>query len=68
MPHFIAEYSANIKDDIDFKDFFGKVNTFLGSTGVFPLGGIRSRAIRRLKLAQGVTWKRVSRLPKPYLH
>ena len=46
MPHFIAEYSANIKDDIDFKDFFGKVNTFLGSTGVFPLGGIRSRAIR----------------------
>ena len=46
MPHFIAEYSANIKDDIDFQDFFTKVNTFLGSTGVFPLGGIRSRAIR----------------------
>lgn len=46
MPHFIAEYSANIKDDIDFKDFFGKVNQFLGNTGVFPLGGIRSRAIR----------------------
>ncbi|MFM6906468.1 MAG: 5-carboxymethyl-2-hydroxymuconate Delta-isomerase [Acinetobacter tjernbergiae] len=46
MPHFIAEYSENIKDDIDFKDFFSKVNTFLGSTGVFPLGGIRSRAIR----------------------
>jgi len=46
MPHFIAEYSANMKDDIDFKDFFGKVNTFLGSTGVFPLGGIRSRSIR----------------------
>ena len=46
MPHFIAEYSANIKDDIDFQDFFGQVNTFLGNTGVFPLGGIRSRAIR----------------------
>lgn len=46
MPHFIAEYSANIKDDINFKDFFIKVNTFLGGTGVFPLGGIRSRAIR----------------------
>ncbi|OTG90846.1 5-carboxymethyl-2-hydroxymuconate Delta-isomerase [Acinetobacter sp. ANC 3813] len=46
MPHFIAEYSANIKDDIDFQDFFTKVNTFLGATGVFPLGGIRSRAIR----------------------
>ena len=46
MPHFIAEYSANIKDDIDFPEFFGKVNQFLGNTGVFPLGGIRSRAIR----------------------
>ena len=46
MPHFIAEYSANIKDDIDFQDFFGQVNQFLGNTGVFPLGGIRSRAIR----------------------
>lgn len=46
MPHFIAEYSANIQDDIDFQDFFGKVNQFLGQTGVFPLGGIRSRAIR----------------------
>ena len=46
MPHFIAEYSANIQEEIDFQDFFSKVNTFLGSTGVFPLGGIRSRAIR----------------------
>lgn len=46
MPHFTAEYSANIKDDIDFQDFFNKVNTFLGATGIFPLGGIRSRAIR----------------------
>lgn len=46
MPHFTAEYSANIKDDIDFQEFFGQVNTFLGNTGVFPLGGIRSRAIR----------------------
>lgn len=46
MPHFIAEYSANIMDDIDFQEFFGQVNQFLGATGVFPLGGIRSRAIR----------------------
>ncbi|RZG64451.1 5-carboxymethyl-2-hydroxymuconate isomerase [Acinetobacter bouvetii] len=46
MPHFTAEYSANIKDVIDFQEFFGQVNTFLGNTGVFPLGGIRSRAIR----------------------
>ncbi|WOE32214.1 MULTISPECIES: 5-carboxymethyl-2-hydroxymuconate Delta-isomerase [unclassified Acinetobacter] len=46
MPHFIAEYSANLKEDIDFKIFFEKVNHFLGATGVFPLGGIRSRAVR----------------------
>ena len=46
MPHFIAEYSANIHADIDFQAFFTQINTCLGATGVFPLGGIRSRAIR----------------------
>ncbi|ENU81192.1 hypothetical protein F975_01056 [Acinetobacter sp. ANC 3789] len=46
MPHFIAEYSANLQDSVDFQDLFEQVNDFLGNTGVFPLGGIRSRAIR----------------------
>lgn len=46
MPHFIAEYSENLEDCIDFQDLFEQVNTFLGGTGIFPLGGIRSRAIR----------------------
>lgn len=46
MPHFIAEYSANLLDSVEFQDLFQQVNDFLGSTGVFPLGGIRSRAIR----------------------
>ncbi|OTG93250.1 5-carboxymethyl-2-hydroxymuconate Delta-isomerase [Acinetobacter sp. ANC 3832] len=46
MPHFIAEYSANLEDCIDFQGLFEQVNTFLGGTGIFPLGGIRSRAIR----------------------
>ncbi|MHA3079966.1 5-carboxymethyl-2-hydroxymuconate Delta-isomerase [Acinetobacter sp. ANC 3791] len=46
MPHFIAEYSANLQDLVDFQDLFEQVNDFLGNTGVFPLGGIRSRAIR----------------------
>ncbi|MBJ9475068.1 5-carboxymethyl-2-hydroxymuconate Delta-isomerase [Acinetobacter baumannii] len=46
MPHFIAEYSANLENSVDFQDLFKTVNDFLGSTGVFPLGGIRSRAIR----------------------
>ena len=46
MPHFIAEYSANLEDSIEFQDLFEMVNHFLGGTGIFPLGGIRSRAIR----------------------
>lgn len=45
MPHFIVEYSGNLKSEINFDEFFGKVHTCLGESGVFPLGGIRSRAI-----------------------
>ncbi|AWM80290.1 5-carboxymethyl-2-hydroxymuconate isomerase [Gammaproteobacteria bacterium ESL0073] len=46
MPHFIVEYSGNLADEIDFQGFFAKIHTVLGNSGVFPLGGIRSRAIR----------------------
>lgn len=46
MPHFIAEYSANLEQDADFPGLFEKVHETLGASGVFPLGGIRSRAIR----------------------
>lgn len=45
MPHFIVEYSGNLKSEINFDEFFQKVHTCLGNSGVFPLGGIRSRAI-----------------------
>lgn len=45
MPHFIVEYSGNLKSEINFDEFFEKVHTCLGNSGVFPLGGIRSRAI-----------------------
>lgn len=45
MPHFIVEYSGNLKSEINFDEFFGKVHTCLGESGVFPLGGIRSRAV-----------------------
>lgn len=45
MPHFIVEYSGNLKSEINFDEFFGKIHTCLGNSGVFPLGGIRSRAI-----------------------
>jgi 5-carboxymethyl-2-hydroxymuconate isomerase len=46
MPHFIAEYSANLEQDADLPGLFEKVHACLGNSGVFPLGGIRSRAIR----------------------
>lgn len=46
MPHFIAEYSANLGDQADLPGLFEKVHTCLGDSGVFPLAGIRSRAIR----------------------
>ncbi|MCH2558116.1 MAG: 5-carboxymethyl-2-hydroxymuconate Delta-isomerase [Alcanivorax sp.] len=46
MPHFIAEYSANLDGDADFPALFETVHRVLGDSGVFPLGGIRSRAIR----------------------
>ena len=45
MPHFIAECTDNIKQEAKLKELFAKVNACLADSGVFPLGGIRSRAI-----------------------
>lgn len=38
MPHFIAEYSANLEGVADFTGLFEKVHQVLGDSGVFPLG------------------------------
>ena len=46
MPHFIAEYTDNIEQQADLPGLFEKVHATLGSSGVFPLGGIRSRGVR----------------------
>ena len=46
MPHFIAEYTDNIEQQADLLGLFEKVHATLGSSGVFPLGGIRSRGVR----------------------
>ena len=46
MPHFILEYSANIKDDLDLDGLFRSLHETALETGVFPLGGIRFRAVR----------------------
>ncbi|WP_313512556.1 5-carboxymethyl-2-hydroxymuconate isomerase [Pseudomonas sp.] len=46
MPHFIAEYTDNIERQADFPGLFEKLHALLDESGVFPLGGIRSRAVR----------------------
>lgn len=46
MPHFIFEYSANLEDRLDFQPVFRALHEYIVSTGHFPLGGVRSRAIR----------------------
>lgn len=45
MPHFYAECTDNIRDSAKLPELFSKVNQLLAATGIFPLGGIRSRAI-----------------------
>lgn len=44
MPHFIAECTENIREQADLPGLFSKVNEALAATGIFPIGGIRSRA------------------------
>ncbi len=47
MAHFIYEYSANLPADIlDLPGLMEKMHALAAETGVFPLAGIRSRAIR----------------------
>jgi 5-carboxymethyl-2-hydroxymuconate isomerase len=47
MPHFIVEYTANLDQEADIPSLLKKVNDILiAQGGVFPIGGIRSRAIR----------------------
>src|SRR3546814_18539187 len=50
MPHFIAEYTDNIEQQAALPGLFEKVHALLGDSGVFPLGGLRSRGVRL------VTW------------
>ncbi|MDX7985894.1 5-carboxymethyl-2-hydroxymuconate Delta-isomerase [Xenorhabdus sp. 12] len=45
MPHFYAECTDNIRADANLPVLFAKVNQALAETGIFPVGGIRSRAI-----------------------
>jgi 5-carboxymethyl-2-hydroxymuconate isomerase len=46
MPHFIVEYTDNIKNEADIPLLLEKINKILISKSpLFPVGGIRSRAI-----------------------
>lgn len=46
MPHFSIEYSANLEDRVDMGALCEVVRKAATETGIFPLGGIRVRAIR----------------------
>ena len=46
MPHFTIEYSANLDDRVDMGAVCDVVRKAAVETGIFPLGGIRVRAIR----------------------
>ncbi len=46
MPHFIVEYTDNIKDEANIAKLFEEIHKVLiARDTVFPIGGIRSRAI-----------------------
>ena len=46
MPHFTIEYSANLDARVDMDKVVEVVRKAAVETGIFPLGGIRVRAIR----------------------
>ena len=46
MPHFTLEYSANLDSRVDMQAVVEIVRNAAIETGIFPLGGIRVRAIR----------------------
>ena len=46
MPHFTLEYSANLDARLDMGQVVEVVRRAAVETGIFPLGGIRVRAIR----------------------
>lgn len=46
MPHFTIEYSANLEGRVDMGKIVELVRRAAVETGIFPLGGIRVRAIR----------------------
>ena len=46
MPHFTIEYSANLDKRVDMGAVVELVRKTAAETGIFPLGGIRVRAVK----------------------
>jgi 5-carboxymethyl-2-hydroxymuconate isomerase len=44
MAHIRIEYSANLRERIDFPRFLEAVHAAALATGIFPIGGLRTRA------------------------
>ena len=53
MPHFTIEYSANLDAHVDIAKMVEVVRKAAVETGIFPLGGIRVRAVRCAHYAIG---------------
>ena len=47
MPHIVVEYSANLGDRLDLPGLLDRLHATALSTGVFPIGGARTRAAER---------------------
>jgi 5-carboxymethyl-2-hydroxymuconate isomerase len=47
MPHVVVEYSGNLAGALDMKALLAALHAAALETGVFPAGGIRTRAARR---------------------
>ena len=44
MPHLNIEYSANLEDALDIQALVDQIHETALGTGIFPLGGVRTRA------------------------
>ena len=47
MPHLNIEYSANLADELDIQALVDRIHETALATGIFPLGGVRTRAESR---------------------
>ena len=47
MPHIVVEYSANLDSHLSMRRLVDQLHATALATGVFPIGGLRTRAERR---------------------